>query len=172
MKKIIAIISLIVLGVCNISIANPSQFQSRFTDTWGSTITTPKYVTAGKATSTITIISPIASANKYDKAWVHFVVTATSTSPTLNFRIEGSDNGTDWFSYDNATSTGALAATVYQYTFASTTWSSYNNNSDKTQINHSFTIDTPAPYTRVVSYSQIGNPAYSLYLEAYPVREM
>ena len=171
MKKILAFISLAFLGLSGIVIANPSQFQGVTSDNWGSTISSPKYVTAGNATSTVTIISPIGKQNKYDKAWVHFRVTSTTTPPTLAFRVEGSDNGTDWFSYDNATSTGALEPTIYSYVFASTTWSTYNISSDKTQANHSFTIDTPAPYTRVVSYSVIGNPAYTLYLEAYPIRE-
>lgn len=172
MKKIIAVISLVFIGLSGIVIANPSQFQGVTSDNWGSTISSQKYVTAGNATSTVTIISPIGKQNKYDKAWVHFVVTSTTTPPTLTFRVEASDNGTNWFSYYNATSTGGtLIPTTYLYTFASTTWSTYNSNSDKTQVNYSFTIDTPAPYTRVVSYSIIGNPAYSLYLEAYPIRE-
>lgn len=174
MKKVYLLIIGILLTVAGISAvnANPSQFMRGFASNTSSTLAAPTYTLAGKATSTVTIYDQSSAGNKYDKALVHFQVTSTTTPPTVLFRVETSDNNSTWYSYNNATSTGALTPTVYSFTYASTSYSSYNNSGDQTKVNGSFMIDINAPYVRLVSYSPIGNPAYNIFIEADVIKEI
>jgi hypothetical protein len=175
MKKIYLLIIGTIFTVAGFTVvnANPSQFMKSFASSTGSTLASPTYTLAGKATSTVSIYNADSITTKYDKALVRFQVTSTTTPPTVLFRTEISNDGSTWFAYDNATSTLALAPTVNSFTFSSTTYSDYNGPSgDSTKNNGSFTVDIDAPYVRVVSYSPIGNPAYNIFIAATPVREL
>lgn len=172
MKKYIFITIAFALGIAGVAVANPSQFQKYFSDSNGSTLLVPTYTTAGNATSTVTLYSPITPANVYNSATVQFMVKSTTTPPTVYFRVENSYDNSTWFAYDNATSTGALAPTVHTFTFASTTYSTYALGDDSTENLGSFKIDVTAPYTRVVAYSRIGNPAYDFFMSIVPTREV
>jgi hypothetical protein len=174
MKKAYLLIIGILLTVAGISAvnSNPSQFGTTFASDTGSTLASPTYTLAQKATSTVTIYNTSSPASKYDKALIEFQVTSTTTPPVVRFALETSINGSTWYSYDDSITSGTYASTTFSFTFASTTHSTYNNSGDETKLNGSFTIDIPAPYTRVRAYSIAGNPAYNIFIQAKPIREI
>jgi len=177
MKKIYPIalmVGILLTVVCIASVnASPATFEKTFYSDTASTIASPTYTLAGKATSTVSVYSPIKSSNKYNEAIVSFQVTSTTTPPSVLFRIETSYDNSNWFAYSTSTgSTSYITPAQYSFTFASTTYTTYSDPSgDSTKNNGSFTVSIPAPYYRIKAFSPVGNPAYNFYIEVKPARE-
>lgn len=180
MKKIITIVSLAIASLfvgAHYASAMASIFMAP-TKTATAT-TTLAWITAGTGTTTVTLPTPLAlgMATKYDKAYVMFEASATSSTASgaiINYRVEHSLDGVDWFSEPaytvaNATST-SLASQEFKFNIATST--AYNNNNVTNRVHQSFYFETPTPYNRVVFYVPVGGNNVSLWAAVQPIKEV
>ncbi len=124
--------------------------------------TSPTYMTPGTGTTTVTLDN-LAKGGTYasDSASLNFQLTASTSIdgiyPTVKFRLEGSQDGIDWYSqanYLNTTGTTTILTGTsgdYQVFFASST-SNISASATTTRVNQSIIVQTPMRYTRAVFY--------------------
>ena len=154
-------LTLILLGVFAIAFsliytarANPSFFIR----TQSSTATTsPSYMTAGTATTTVTFDAGVNAAGNTDSAVLLWQMIASTTNSIQNVTFEYSQDGSDWY-YDRYSSLSTTSPTsnlnnlvAYQWQFASTSpamgiaTSSSNFGNRITRI---INVPTPTRYVR------------------------
>ena len=94
--------------------------RSMYTSASNCTATTsPKYMTGGTATTTITLLG----GSSY--VTTNYLVRSSTTPPTLGYRFEASEDGVDWYTISTPTNELATTTIVTQadqrWTFASST---------------------------------------------------
>lgn len=173
MKKYIALIAIIIfagIGLGEVK-ANPSFWT--FGNQTAAT-TSPTYMIPGVATSTVVLDSMSGGTYATDEATVVTQIAATtttnSTEPIIRFRIEGSQDGIDWYgqaSYLNTTGTTTVLSAIngeYQINFASST-ANLGASATTTRMNESFTVKTPLRYTRVVTYAALNGGTANVWVQ-------
>lgn len=134
--------------------ANPSYFVRCQT---ASATTTVAYMSPGAATTTLTMPSSqcnMSGVTAVDSAILHIQYTASSTGPTLVFRVEHSQDGVDWYPETvalaaNATST-QLSGDSATYKWIMATSTDNGGSGTSARLMRSYTITTPTAYTRVI----------------------
>lgn len=166
--KILSVLGLTIFttlfGIIEIAHANPLQV-APIVQTAVST-TTPSYMTAGTATTTLVFDSYIPGVNKIsDEATLLVQNVASSTSSILNIAIQYSQDGIDWYS-DNgsvASSTNPLpiqTANSYTWTAAGTATTS-----------KALFLQTPVRFTRAVFTVPAGAAAGGVWAQIVAARQ-
>jgi hypothetical protein len=169
MKKIISavaiFIALAIVVLSNIETvkANVPYFQIEKTQP---ATTTTAFMSPGNATTSIQIVSN--QSVGIDSAYVFVQYRASSTGPTLKYRIEHSQDGIDWYGQLVPTNTNATTTTVvgsaagYNIAFSTSTAPTdgipgfLNATSSNPRLHGSFSITTPTRYTRVIYFVPAG----------------
>lgn len=166
--------------------ANPSQLPSYKPS--ASASTTLAYMTPGFGSTTalvssLTYDSFSGTDTKFDHMIVAYQVTATSTgvagSVILNFRIEDSRNGIDWYARNiTAVSTSTSVITSNPYNLLSlvlgtstATGPGGSAGSNYNRIMGDFEITPLLRWVRLVPIDPQGGGNYGLYVELNPIRE-
>ena len=184
MKKIvIALIVIIGLAVTGFVYANTSLFsQAAKTST---ATTTPSYMTAGAATTTLTFDSWARSGTNQtdqgntlaiDSAVLLLQQTSTSTPSTLRWTYEFSQDGIDWYA-DSIDLTTNATTTITVRTFKEYSWvfASSTPGGVKNPLNRALKmVDVPTPlrFTRAIIYLAPASAAADVYAEIQPKQEV
>lgn len=140
--------------------ANPSQV---FIDLAApATTTVTGFIGAGTGTTTDVFDTQSDFGFTTETAFFALMQAASSTNSQLNINIQYSQNGIDWFSYNQATTTTSIPTGTTPYVlnikFASTTNDgqavSSANSATSSQM---FKIETPTRYVRAVVSAPVGS---------------
>lgn len=160
--------------------ANQSIFQPRVATS--SATTSPNYMTAGTATTTLSVDAhEFGESSKIDNASLLVQFHASSSiASTLNFRFQFSDDNVNWYNENevlniNATTT-RISHGFHEYTWlqaASTTEKSTigNGTATSSQSSRLISLPTPTRYIRTLFYVPIGSSNAAVYAEIIPVKE-
>lgn len=159
MRPIFAILAMAVSGALTFAGGAPAAHANQSTfcigDATAPATTSPTYMTPGTATTTLTDNTCQDSVVPYDSKSLLVQLTASSTGTTLNFGVEYSQDGIDWYA-DNTPSLATTSPTYsaqransYSWTFASTTPGGGAVPASNNIALKIFNVDVHARYTRV-----------------------
>lgn len=163
--------------------ANPTMFPpSAYTAVATSTLA---YMSPGTATTTLTYDAyGICGTNEAsqtltgaDDAQVNLQITASSTGPTINARVEESQDCIDWYPVAvpiaNATSTLYTSNPYQNYSLviSTSTVSGYGGSGTSQRVHESFSIPIPERAVRVVFYDPAGGNNYGLWAQIVPSKQ-
>lgn len=171
---------LTIFGVLNVAHANPLQFKPSIQTSVSTT--TPAYMTAGTATTTLTFDS-YATGQPFttDQAVLLIQFAGSSTASTLNTNLEFSQDGIDWYQ-DGGTLENAFASTtkpfylnpVNQYSLAASTSTPAGlgkpGATDATTT-RAILVKTPTRFIRAVWSLPIGSAAGAVWGQWIPSRQ-
>lgn len=177
-----AVAAAIALLVVQTAYANPSFFANT-TTTNNAASTSPKYMTPGTATSTLThnaLSQTFSGGNTWKTDFVTLLVqlNASSTNTSLNIAVEYSYDGIDWYrnflvggdQYGTSTTPYHLIDPFsHTMKFASSTVLGGVASSTLDRITAAITIPTPTQYTRLV-FSLTGANG-SVWAQIVPIKE-
>lgn len=155
--------------------ANPSEFcRDSVSSTFASTSVT--YITAGRATTTLTFTNCNNKIYSTDSAVVLGIFQASTTAPQIKTRVEFSPNNIDWYPdnssfYVPATAINIASTTVqttpfHENLFVLSTTTDNGGTGLSNQVYFSLNVPTPTKFTRVIFYMPTGGGEGSLYAEA------
>lgn len=190
MKKNIVIAGLLggiaLLASASIVLANPSFFPPP-TGTATAT-TTQAFIAFGVGTTTLSLDTfQIGNNTKDDRAFIafQFVSSSTVSIPSLNARVEYSNDNQDWYPISNPTNSPATTTGMGEpfsnYSFPlSTTTAATLGNGGTSVVNpgvaatttDSFVIDTYTRYVRVVFTVPSGGGNGKIWAQIQPIKEV
>lgn len=158
----------------NAAHANPSQFPAPVST--APATTTLAYMSPGNATTTLQLDSYSGGINyATNLATIAIQYTASSTAPTLKFRIEDSPDGVDWYPRSNALVSLATTTVLsgnsaeYQFTFATST--DFGGSGTASRLHQSLTTNVPMRYMRVKFYVPAAGGNGGLWATIIPQKE-
>lgn len=156
--------------------ANPSFFIRANTVVCGTytASSTPTFMSAGLATTSVTFDTGCAAAGNVDSAILLAQLTASSTATTVNINYEYSQDGVDWYQSNlsnQGTTTPVQSVTTpqsYGWTFASTTPGMGAPLASGTFANRqmkAIEVRTPSRYVRAIFTMPAGSTAGAVWAE-------
>lgn len=155
----------------SVAVANPSEFCSK--NTSGAT-SSPAYMTAGTATTTLTLDNCSDERTAIDTASLLIHFSSSTTPPTLKWRYQFSQDNIDWYEEDvalnsNATTTEAVRTFhEYSWLYASTTPLAGGTSEDALKL---VTVPVPTRYVRAVFYLPAGSSPADVWADFIVKRE-
>lgn len=172
-KLIIGIIVGMVAMIAGVAYANSSYFAVH-TPTATAT-TSPTYMTAGAATTTLDV-NAAGGSNKIDSALIVFQVKASTTqAQQLGMKVQYSLNNIDWYAQTEATSTTNAIAGEKEYRFVLATSTDQLTATSGTltyRIHKSIPIETPTPYVRVQFFVPVGQSPLDIWADYQPIKQI
>lgn len=152
-------------GIVNLAHANPLQFKP--TVQTATATTTVSYMTAGTATTTLTLDS-YAPGQPFttDQAVLFIQFTASTSASILNTTVQYSQDGIDWYS-DGGTFENGFATTTKPYDLSQIAQYTLSNGTTTRAIN----ITTPTRFIRAQFSIPVGSAASGVWAQWIPSRQ-
>lgn len=182
MKKYIFILAAVVLGLSVFGVARANPLFFAVTTQTATATTSPSYMTAGTATTTLTL-DTYSSGNSRAaySATLLIQLAASSTATTLRTNIEYSQDGVDWYQdggslFPNFATTSKPfdigQVNQFSLTYASSTAGLGAVPASQATTTRAVKINTPTRYVRAVFTLPTGSAAGAVWAQFVPIKEV